>query len=112
MTHLRVDSSAAKSMSERRGVGQTRHVQARFLWLQDKVAERELVVDKGNGKLNDADLVTKVQARSAMKEHLKTFGFHDGKLERVSRRQAGAVIRESFKDPGQTPLLSFAAWLE
>ena len=33
------DSSAAKVMSERKGVGKTRHVQARFLWLQDWVAE-------------------------------------------------------------------------
>jgi hypothetical protein len=66
VTQLRADSSAAKSTSERRGDGQTRHVQARFLWLQDKVAEQELLDDKVNGKKNDADLVTKLQPKSAI----------------------------------------------
>ena len=58
---LKVDSSAAKAMSERCGVGRTRHAQARYLWLQMRVCERLLVVDKVKGTINDADLVTKVQ---------------------------------------------------
>lgn len=55
---LLVDSSAAKAMSERKeGVGANRHVQARYLWLQDKVFGKELEVSKVAGKLNDAGAV-------------------------------------------------------
>ena len=72
---LRVDSSSAKQLSERRGVGTTRHIQAKFLWLQDKVAEKELVLEKVKGPENDSDLVTKVQARKTIQDHLSRMGF-------------------------------------
>ena len=74
-TELKADSSAAKAMAERRGVGKTRHIQARYLWLQDKVSEKVLKVTKVDGKKNDSDLMTKVQPRSVMKEHLERMGF-------------------------------------
>ena len=102
VTPLRADSSAAKSTSERRGDGQTRHVQARLLWLQDKVAEQELLVDKVNGKKKDADLVTKVQPKSAIRQHLDRLGFS------LSGRSGHKRI-VYIKVPGQTPLLSNAA---
>ena len=72
---LRVDSSSAKAMSQRRGVGSSRHIQARFLWLQDKVFARELEVSKVSGKVNDSDLVTKVQSRLVIESHLQRLGF-------------------------------------
>jgi len=74
-TRLRVDSSSAKALSERRGVGQSRHIQAKFLWLQDKVAEKELEVEKIKGPVNDSDLVTKVQTRGIIQSHLQRLGF-------------------------------------
>ena len=72
---LKVDSSSAKQLSERRGVGQTRHIQAKFLWLQDKVAEKELSLEKVKGPENDSDLVTKVQVKKTIQEHLARMGF-------------------------------------
>ena len=72
---LKVDSSAAKAMSERKGVGQSRHIQAKYLWLQDKVFNKELAVEKVNGKINDGDLVTKAQPRTTIMSHLKRLGF-------------------------------------
>lgn len=48
-----MDSSAAKSKGDRRGVGTNRHIQAKYLWLQDKVFAKELVVDKVKGEFND-----------------------------------------------------------
>lgn len=74
-TKLRVDSSSAKALSERRGVGQSRHIQAKFLWLQDRVAERELEVEKIKGPTNDSDLVTKVQTKAVIQGHLDRLGF-------------------------------------
>ena len=37
--HMRCDSSAARGMSARQGLGTTRHVDVRFLWLQQAVQE-------------------------------------------------------------------------
>ena len=72
---LKVDSSAAKAMAERQGVGTSRHIQARYLWLQDKVFEKELEVNKVGGKVNDSDLVTKVQTRHIIDVLLGRLGF-------------------------------------
>eukprot|EP00435_Cladocopium_sp_Y103_P033093 s1902_g8.t1 len=74
-TKLRVDSSSAKALSERRGVGQSRHIQAKFLWVQDRVAEKLLEVEKVKGPENDADLVTKVQTKGVIQGHLCRLGF-------------------------------------
>ena len=54
---LHVDSSSAKAMSERRGVGKSRHTQARYLWLQDGIIQKSLDIarpgHKGPTKSND-----------------------------------------------------------
>ena len=60
---LHVDSSAAKALMQRSGVGKVKHIDVRSLWLQ---AERELhgmVVCKTPGEQNPADLGTKVHGR-------------------------------------------------
>ena len=72
---LKVDSSSAKALVERRGVGKTRHVQARFLWLQDLIFAKQMIVQKVNGKVNDADLVTKTQPKAMIKDHLARLNF-------------------------------------
>ena len=40
------DSSAAKSMTARRGAGRVRHIEVRELWVQDRVAKGELKIVK------------------------------------------------------------------
>ena len=72
---LKVNSSSAKALVERRGVGKTRHVQARFLWLQDLIFAKQMIVQKVNGKVNDADLVTKTQPKAMIKDHLARLNF-------------------------------------
>ena len=53
------DSSAAKGTVNRVGLGKARHIQTRFLWLQERVAENHLKVQHVPGKLNRADVLTK-----------------------------------------------------
>ena len=53
------DSSAARSMASRRGLGRCRHVQTRFLWLQERVALGHLRLATVAGTANVADLLTK-----------------------------------------------------
>ena len=66
-------SSAAKSFVSRRGLGRTRHVATRELWLQEEVLSRRLVVNKvhGRGGVNPADLWTKYLSHQTISKHLK-----------------------------------------
>jgi len=54
------DSSTAKSMALRRGIGRVRHLDTRSLWAQYAVAELGLHISKIEGVRNRADLGTKV----------------------------------------------------
>ena len=56
---LHVDSSAAKAIASRQGMGKIRHLEVRHLWLQQVVREGRLILRKVAGKLNCADLLTK-----------------------------------------------------
>ena len=60
------DSSAARGMALRQGVGKVRHLDSRALWTQRAVAEQGLKVKKIDGKHNSADLGTK---RHTQDEH-------------------------------------------
>lgn len=53
------DSAAAKGMCSRLGVGKVRHLEMRWLWVQDQVLEKRLSVGKIPGERNKADLNTK-----------------------------------------------------
>ncbi len=58
--HLEVNtgSSAAKSIASRRGTGRVRHLDARELWLQERVARGDLYIKKVAGTDNLADILT------------------------------------------------------
>ena len=57
--HLRCDSSAAIAISTRAGVGRTRHIETRWLWIQDATRERRVVISKVPTATNVADIGTK-----------------------------------------------------
>ena len=54
------DSSAAKGVASRRGVGKIRHLHTPLLWLQMKTRDGEIKVFKVPKEVNWADLATKV----------------------------------------------------
>ena len=68
------DSSAARAIVGRRGLGKMRHVELRLLWVQDvaKSGVIELVKIRGDGNL--ADHLTKPKTRKEMKEILDMVG--------------------------------------
>ena len=53
------DSSAAKGISSRRGLGKVRHIELNQLWLQDQVARGRVTVRKIRGEDNISDSLTK-----------------------------------------------------
>ncbi len=52
---VKTDSAAAKGIASRRGLGKTRHIATRFLWVQHKIANGDFVLEKEHGGQNVAD---------------------------------------------------------
>ena len=53
------DSSAAKGIANRRGLGKVRHIELSELWLQDQVARGRITIRKIRGEDNFSDSLTK-----------------------------------------------------
>ena len=71
---LFTDSSAARGIIHRAGLGKLRHLETGYLWLQAAVKNKRLQVRKVPGKDNPADLFTKHLAAAEMWKHLGTLG--------------------------------------
>ena len=56
---LHTDSLRAKSFALRRGVGNMRHIQTRYLWLQERTSVKHLKLARIDGTDNPADVMTK-----------------------------------------------------
>jgi hypothetical protein len=56
---IRMDAEAARAIASRQGIGKVRHLEVRYLWLQDKVRRGEIKLVKVWGKENPADVLTK-----------------------------------------------------
>ena len=67
---LRTDSSAAKGIASRRGLGRIRHMELAELWLQEKVATGTIQVRKVKGSENLADALTKPPSRDMLSTHM------------------------------------------
>jgi len=66
------DSSSARAFASRKGLGRQRHVQTRFLWLQEAVAGKMLVVTRVPTDRNVSDILTKCCGASTLAKHLAT----------------------------------------
>ena len=71
---VKTDSGACIGMVHRRGVGRMKHLEVRQLWVQDKVAEGRLVVQKVPRAANPRDLLAHHWTRSDGEAHLKNMG--------------------------------------
>ena len=90
--HIFSDSSAARVFASRRGLGRQRHVQTRYLWLQERVAATHLTVQKVRTTQNPADILTQAASRERHwnnTEHVRT------QTCRSSQQPAGTQIGES-----------------
>ena len=56
---VETDSTAAIGMCSRTGVGKTRHVQVRWLWIQDAIRDKVVRLRKVKGTDNEVDMGTK-----------------------------------------------------
>ena len=72
---LETDSSSAKGVALRRGVGKIRHLHLPLLWLQRRVAMKEIRVWKVAGSENEADIGTKALNGEAIDKILSRLHF-------------------------------------
>ena len=56
---VETDSTAAIGMCSRTGVGKTRHIHVRWLWIQDAIRDKVVRLRKVRGTDNEADMGTK-----------------------------------------------------
>ncbi len=71
---LKSDSSAGKAISLRKGTGKLRHVQVKYLWIQQETYEKRIEIQKVKGTENPADVCTKYLKGEDMYKVLKKFG--------------------------------------
>jgi hypothetical protein len=69
---VKSDSSAALGMTQRQGLGQTRHVETRYLCAQEKVQRKALTLEKVGTSQNVSDTCAKRLPDVAVDEHLRT----------------------------------------
>ena len=81
------DSDAGRSVANRRGLGKLRHLEVKFLWVQDVVREGRLQVKRVNGTENIADHLTKPIGQFELNQAIVRAG---GMIESRSRRTAHA----------------------
>ena len=91
---LWVDSSAAKSIASRSGLRKTKHVDVKYLWVQDAARDGRFTVKKVAGVCNPADILTKPHCANHMTEVLRGIS---GSL--MSRRQEiRAAVKPRWAD--------------
>ena len=88
---VNTDSSAATSITSRKGAGRVRHIEVRELWVQERVARGELKIVKVKGEDNVADGLTKHVDKQKMEQYLKACGF----VKRSGRHESSPALGES-----------------
>ena len=72
--HISTDSSAAKGICNRRGLGKVRHIDIHMLWLQERVQKGDIIIKKVAGDKNISDALTKHIDVGLMQQHLQNTG--------------------------------------
>ena len=82
--NLETDSSAAKGVATRRGVGKIRHLHTPLLWLQRRVTHRDLQIWKTKGGDDEADIGTKPLSGDVLDQILTNPNLYS-RLERANK---------------------------
>ena len=84
---LVTDSSGGKSICNRQGIGKTRHVHTKFLWVQQAVYQKRLTVGKILGTENPSDVLTKYLSSQSMARVLHKVGVKFGKKGQLESKE-------------------------
>jgi len=90
------DAPAAIAIVNRSGVGKLRHVRVQYLWLQQRVREKEVLVQKVAGVENPADLMTKHLSYDGLVKNMDKLNFNMGKDRAKTAPTLNYVSNEHF----------------
>ena len=78
---VHTDAEAAKGIASRMGLGKTRHIDVHYLWVQERVRNGDIALQKVKGTENPADLLTKHLGSEDMIRYMSKFGmsYRDGR---------------------------------
>ena len=71
---VHTDSSAAKAVASRRGLGKLRHIELKYLWVQELVQDQRIAINEINGLDNPADCLTKPKDFKCFEPLFSRFG--------------------------------------
>ena len=91
---VHTDSSACIGVAMRSGCGRIRHLETRSLWLQQRVARKDLTIEKVLGTVNPADIGTKPLAGPRLRSLLALLNMQ-GMSNRVREVAAAAATAVS-----------------
>ena len=97
---IHCDASAALGIVNRQGLGKLRHINVRYLWLQERVRSKELEVVKVAGVVNPADLMTKHLDAGTMWKHANKLGFYPAPGRAGLAPRLRDAQEEEEEDPG------------
>ena len=87
---ITTDSSTGKSVASRRGAGKIRHLDTRELWIQERVARGDIMIEKVRGEDNVADGLTKHVDKQKMDQFMSECGFE----KRSGRHELSPALGE------------------
>ena len=107
----RSDSSAARSMMQRQGIGRVRHLDASLLWIQQKEKEKVLSVSPIPTDLNCADIGTKNLAKKRLLGLLYMLKMVNAVYDRIGEEEYEEIertyqIKQSHKQIGNKKALT------
>ena len=68
-----IDSSAAKAISSRIGLGKVRHLEVKYLWLQEALKAKRFEMKKIHESANPSDIGTKPVNAAAIRQALNEY---------------------------------------
>ena len=71
---LLTDATTGKSIASRRGLGKVRHVEVANLWIQQKVADETIDIQKIKNFYNPSDMLTKHLSEENMRHCMELIG--------------------------------------
>ena len=87
---INTDSSTGKSVASRRGAGKIRHLDIRDLWIQERVARGDIMIEKVRGEDNVANGLTKHVDKQKMDQFMSECGFE----KRSGRHELSPALEE------------------
>ncbi len=97
---VHADSSAARGICHRSGIGKVRHLAVAQLWVQDLVRSNACRLFKVLGTENPADLMTKPLSRPEIDGHLARLGLSRATGRAETAPRADASVDTTLADRG------------